>query len=82
VREQAPSRRSYIYIKPQSDEVQCTVIQWRLFKFDLSLTKFPGSGTEITPGKHPDTRITPLPFTNGHGLYITVTPERTLVSVG
>ena len=42
----------------------------------------PGSGTEIIPGKHSDTRIKPLPLTNGHGRYITVTTERTLVSVG
>ena len=34
------------------------------------------------PGKHSDTRIKPLPLTNGHGRYITVTTERTLVSVG
>jgi hypothetical protein len=33
-------------------------------------------------GKHSDTRIKPLPLTNGHGRYITVTPERTLFSVG
>jgi hypothetical protein len=43
----------------------------------------PGSGTEIIPGKHSDinTRIKPLPLTNGHGRYITVTTERILVSV-
>ena len=43
-----------------------------------------GSGTEIIPGKHSDsdTRIKPLPLTSGHGRYITVTPERVLVSVG
>jgi hypothetical protein len=41
-----------------------------------------GSGTEIIPGKHSDTRIKPLPFTDGHGRYITVTPEQALVSVG
>jgi hypothetical protein len=56
--------------------------QWRLFKVDPSYAKCPGSGTEIIPGKHPDTRIKPLPLTNGHGRYITVTTERTLVSVG
>jgi hypothetical protein len=27
-------------------------------------------------------KLLPLPLTNGHGRYITVTPERTLVSVG
>ena len=37
--------------------------------------------TEIIPGKNSDTRIKPLPLTNGHGRYITVTSERTLVSV-
>ena len=36
----------------------------------------------IIPGKHSDTRIKPLPLTNGHGRYKTVTTERTLVSVG
>jgi hypothetical protein len=40
--------------------------------------------TEIIPAKVKDshTRILPLALTNGHGRYITVTPERTLVSVG
>jgi hypothetical protein len=37
---------------------------------------------EIIPGKHPDTRIKPLALTNGHGRYMTVTPERKLLSVG
>jgi hypothetical protein len=35
-------------------------------------------GAEIIPGKHSDTRIKPSPLTNGHGRYITVTPERAL----
>jgi len=39
-------------------------------------------GAEIKPGKRPYTRIKPLPLTNGHGRGITVTPERTLLSVG
>ena len=56
--------------------------QCRLFKLDPSGAKCPGSGTEIIPGKHSDTRIKPLSLTNGHGRYITVTPERMLVSVG
>ena len=42
----------------------------------------PVEGAEIKPGKHFDTRIKPLPLTNGHGRYMAVTPERTLVSVG
>jgi hypothetical protein len=37
---------------------------------------------EIIPGKHSDTRIKPLPLTNGHGRYITAAPGWTLVSVG
>jgi hypothetical protein len=37
---------------------------------------------EIIPGKDSDTRIKPLALTNGHGRYMTVAPERTLVSVG
>jgi hypothetical protein len=54
------------------------------FKLGTWEAKCPGtgSGTEIIPGKNSDTRIKPLPFTNGHGRYITVTTERTPVSVG
>ena len=37
---------------------------------------------EKIPGKHSDTRIKPLTLTNDYGRYITVTPERTLASVG
>jgi hypothetical protein len=37
---------------------------------------------EIIPGKPSDPRIKPLPLTNGHGRYINVTPERTILSVG
>jgi hypothetical protein len=37
---------------------------------------------EIIPGKDSDTRIKPLTLTNGHGRYITVTPERKIASVG
>jgi hypothetical protein len=58
------------------------IYQWRSFKFDPSRTKCPGIGTEIIPGKHSDTRIKLLPLTNGHGRYMAVTTERTLVSVG
>jgi hypothetical protein len=38
--------------------------------------------TEIIPVKDPHTRIKPLALTSSHGRYITVTPERTPVSVG
>jgi hypothetical protein len=38
--------------------------------------------TEIIPVKDPHTRIKPLALASSHGRYITVTPERTLVSVG
>ena len=37
---------------------------------------------EIIHGKDSDTRIEPLALTNGHDRYMTVAPERTLVSVG
>ena len=38
--------------------------------------------TEIKPGKYSETRIKPLPLVSNHGRYnITVTPERTPVSV-
>jgi hypothetical protein len=30
----------------------------------------------MIPGNHSDTRIKPLPFSNGHGRYTTATPER------
>ena len=56
--------------------------QWPSFKFDPLAAKCPGSGTEVIPGKNSDTKIKPLPLTNGHGLYMTVTPERTVFSVG
>jgi hypothetical protein len=52
------------------------------FKVNPSCAKCPGSGTEIIPGEHSDTRIKPLPLTNGHGRYMTVTTERKLLSVG
>jgi hypothetical protein len=38
--------------------------------------------TEVIPGKISGTRIKPFPLANGHGRYMTVTPERTLASVG
>jgi hypothetical protein len=38
--------------------------------------------TEITPVKDFHTRIKPLALASGHGRYMTVTPERTLFSVG
>ena len=37
--------------------------------------------TEIIPVKDSHTRIKPLALASGHGRYITVTPEQTLVSV-
>ena len=58
--------------------------QWLRSKIDPfpCLTHSDPEGTETMPGKHSDTRIKPLPLDNGHGRYITVTPERALVSVG
>jgi hypothetical protein len=44
-----------------------------------------GIEINIITGKHSDTRIKPLPLTNGHGRYIHnrySTPERALLSVG
>jgi hypothetical protein len=38
--------------------------------------------TGIMPVKDPHTRIKPLALASGHSRYITVAPERTLVSVG
>jgi hypothetical protein len=38
--------------------------------------------TEIMPVKGSYTRIKPLALASGHGRYIPVIPERTLVSVG
>jgi hypothetical protein len=38
--------------------------------------------TEIIPVKDLRTRIKPLTLASGHGRYITVTPERTLLSGG
>jgi hypothetical protein len=38
--------------------------------------------TEIIPVKDSHTRIKPLALASGHGRYKTVTPERTLASVG
>jgi hypothetical protein len=38
--------------------------------------------TEIIPVKDSHTRIKPSALASGHGRYITVTPERTLVPVG
>jgi hypothetical protein len=56
--------------------------QSRSFKGDPSTTWGLRRRTEITPVKDSHTRIKALALTNGHGRYITVTPERTLVSVG
>jgi hypothetical protein len=51
------------------------------FKMYPSTTQDLTRRTEITPVKDSHTRIKPLPLASGHGRYITVTPERTRVSV-
>jgi hypothetical protein len=51
------------------------------FGFDPFLHLTTLEGAEIKPGKHSYTRIKPLPLANSHGRYITVTPERAIVSV-
>jgi hypothetical protein len=38
--------------------------------------------TGIMPSKHSDPRMKPLALASGHGRHITITPERTLLSVG
>jgi hypothetical protein len=55
---------------------------WLRWGFDPFTHLTALEGAEIIPGKNSDTRIKPLPLTNGHGRYMTVTPERTLMSVG
>jgi hypothetical protein len=56
--------------------------QWLRFIFDPFIQYSALEEAEIIPGKDSDTRIKPLTLTNGHGRYMTVTPERTLSSVG
>jgi hypothetical protein len=52
------------------------------FKGDPRETQDLRRRTEIIPVKDPHTRIKPLALASGHGRYITVTPERTPLSVG
>ena len=58
--------------------------QWQTFKVSPWCTKFPGSGTGIMPVKGSYTIIKPLALAlaSGHSRYITVIPERALVTVG
>ena len=56
--------------------------QWPRWGFDPFEHLTALEEAEIIPGKDSDTRIKPLALTNGHGRYMTVTPERTLASVG
>jgi hypothetical protein len=58
------------------------VCQWHRFIFDPYLHLTALEEAEIIPGKDSDTKIKPLALSNGHGRYITITPERTLASVG
>jgi hypothetical protein len=48
----------------------------------VCLTALEEAEVEVISGKRSDIRIKPLALTNDHGRYITVTPERTLASVG
>ena len=52
------------------------------FEVDARKTQDLRRRTEIIPLKDFHSRIKPLALASGHGRYITVTPERTLVSVG
>ena len=58
------------------------VHQWPRSKIDPPMTFTRSEGTELMPGEHSDTRIKPLPLANPHGRYMSITPERALVSVG
>jgi hypothetical protein len=69
----------YIYIYIYIIQVLYQSLRSGLYPFEHLTTL---EEAEIIPGKHPDTRIKPLALTNGHGRYITVTPERALASVG
>ena len=55
--------------------------QWIRIGFDPFTHLTALEEAEIIPGKDSDTRIKPLAFTNGHGRYMTVTPEQALLSV-
>ena len=65
-------------------DIKCVTAacQWRSFKFDPSGAQDLRRRTGIIPGNRSNTRIKPLPLTNGHGRHTTVAPERTLFSVG
>jgi hypothetical protein len=58
------------------------IYQQRRFIFDPFTCLTALEEAEVIPGKDSDTRIKPLALTNGHGRYITVTPERALAFVG
>ena len=52
--------------------------QWPRWGFDPFEHLTALEEAEIIPGKDSDTRIKPLALANGHGRYMTVTPEREL----
>ena len=57
----------------------CCICQWlrsEINPFIYLVNLKEATRAEIIPGKHSDTRIKPLASSNGHGRYITVTPER------
>jgi hypothetical protein len=74
------------YYGPPDDisrvNISVTVIRDSRSTVDLREPKDLKRRTEITPVKDSHTRIKPLALASGHGRYITVTPERELVSVG
>jgi hypothetical protein len=57
-------------------------LQSPFFKVEAGTTQDLRRRTEITPVKHSHTRMKPLALASGHGRYITVTPEREILSVG
>ena len=73
------------YRRTQAENAACCASSVRIMPVTYCRSKidpFPPTRyiyrTEVKPGKHSDTRIKPLPLTNGHGRYITATPKRTL----
>jgi hypothetical protein len=65
-------------LEPTKPRFTC---QWPRLRLDPFVYLTALEEAEIIPGKDSDTRIKPLALTNGHGRYMTVTPERTLASV-
>ena len=53
--------------------------QWVRIRLDPFIYLTALEEAEIIPGEHSDTRIKPMPLTNGHGRYMAVTRTDTCV---